>query len=282
MSNIYVSSFVDGPELDSENLIESFEDYALKLEEVAQDYRNLVDYIKSKDIKILEAHGFSHGGFFKVDDIDTNRLKQAGFVIDYADGEPEDDKKAVFYIDEEFEEAMEELTDELDEMGPPLFDMLEPDFEEDEDDEEDEFIFGEKTKCFSLKEAFESFDDQDNPRIGKVGVEIEKYDNAKFNFNFILTDINKNPSLVQFDREECVFKYKCGSCDAWHLESLDAVYKSLKTANALLSNLMVMAGDCKELFAGFDFVDHDLRLLQALLRFDYAMDDGDLNNDELP
>ena len=123
-------------------------------------------------------------------------------------------------------------------------------------------------------------EDEDDDKIGQVGIEIEQIDETKFNFNLTIADLNKNPTLVQFDRERCVFKYQCGACDSWHYESLESVYRSLKTANALFSNLMVMTRDCKELLAAFDFVDHDLRLLQALLRFDYALEDDEEDEED--
>lgn len=285
MSNIYTSSFIDGPELNSKNLLQSFEEYASKLEEMAKSYKKIVKLIRTKKIKILEAQGYPHGGFFRVDDIDTNRLKQAGAVTDFSDElEKKEDQKPVFYIDTEFEEVMEELHDESCEMHPHKMEIqetemfssiLEPDFEIPEvfEVEINEDPFTEKDTCFSLKEVFSSFEEDEDIKVGQVGIEIEQIDETKFNFNLTIADLNKNPTLVQFDRERCVFKYQCGACDSWHYETLESVYRSLKTANALFSNLMVMAKDCKELLAAFDFVDHDLRLLQALLRFDYALED---------
>lgn len=289
MSNIYASSFIDGPELNSKNLLQSFEDYASKLEEMAKSYKKIVKLIRTKKIKILEAHGYPHSGFFRVDEIDTNRLKQAGAVIDFSDEqlEEKEEQKPVFYIDTEFEEVMEELAEEDCEMHPHKMEIqetemfssiLEPDFEIPDtfEVEIDEEPFIESNLCFSLKEVISSFEeDEDDINVGQVGIEIEQIDETKFNFNLTIADLNKNPTLVQFDRERCVFKYQCGSCDSWHYETLESIYRSLKTANALFSNLMVMTKGCKELLAAFDFVDHDLRLLQALLRFDYALEDDE-------
>jgi len=186
---------------------------------------------------------------------------------------------------------MEELSDEgcpihtdsADEPADHLSNILEPEFEPDfeiELDEEPE-PFGEHSSCISLKEIIGAFDEEDEPiKIGHIGIDVQQIDETKFNFNLTIADLNKNPVLIQFDRENCVFKYQCGSCDTWHHESLESIYRSLKTANALLSNLMVMSKESKELLAAIDFIDHDLRLLQALLRFDYALEDKDMEIDD--
>jgi len=302
MSNIYASSFIDGPELNPENLLESFENYAANLEEMATKYKKLVKFIRTKKIKILEAHGHSHGGFFQVDEIDTNRLKKAGFVIDFADELEDDDNMPTFYVDSELEEEMKDIAEELEaefefeadesdeEIHPhkaeieetELFaGILEPDFEIPKIFEmEIKGKLEDKDTYFSLKDVIAAFKEDDDLKAGQIGVEIKNVDGVKFDFNLSIADLNRNPTHVQFDREECVFKYQCGSCDSWHFESLASVYKSLKTANALFSNLMVMTKSCKEVLVAFDFVDHDLRLLQSLLRFDYALDDDDDDDDE--
>jgi len=280
MTNIYANSSFETPELKPDNLPDAFEEYAGNLERVAKDYRKLAEFIKTKNIKILNADGSAFGGTFSVDEIDTARLKKAGFIIDLGEI-PETTslvREPVFFIDETLDR---ELSDNhIDEHEETLMfsNMDDGDMGAEIEIVIDDVAFPENSSIFNIKDILNYnsalSDDLD---VGSIEIEIKQVDESKFSLNLAVADLNPTLSDVTFDRETSILKYKCegGVCDKWHYESLQSVYQSLKTVNALLSNLIIMSQDCKELRAALDFVDRDLRLLQSLLRFDYALEDPD-------
>jgi hypothetical protein len=301
---IYTNSYIHSEEINPENFIQVFETYADKLEEMAKDYRNLTKIVKTKNIKIIDAHGFAHGGHFSVDEIDTGRLKKEGVVIDYAEQPSEDN--AVFYVDTELDSVLEDAIEQLEEFDPDFEEMTDSIMdkifnEEDrsltEEEEalihdiidEDNFdieqididfdeIFPERSSHFNLSEKIGNFSD-DNFSPGNMIIEVKKIDEDRFTFNLTMADLGDSPTKINYMRDKSIFEYECNDCDATHFESLDSIYRSLKTANAILSNLIEMTKDFRELSAALEFIDSDLRLLQWLLRLDYALED---NPDEDP
>jgi len=138
----------------------------------------------------------------------------------------------------------------------------------------DDEIFSESTQFFNISEVLEIPEvEEGSLRPGDVSTEVKKIEEQKFSFNLVIADLQDDISTVEFVRDNSHFKYKCKSCDEWHIESLESAYRSLKIANALLSNLALLTSNHRELSTAIDFIDHDLRLIQHLLKCDYALDD---------
>lgn len=306
---IYTNSYIHSEEINPDNFVSVFEAYADKLEQVAKDYRKLVKTVKTKKIKIVDADGYAHGGHFSVDEIDTARLKKEGIVIDFAEKPCAEDP--VFYIDSQLDEVLEETIEKLEQFDPDFEDMAESIMEkilkdEKDDDEDDDVVhftsadflddleedddieqididfedlFPEKYTEFNLSEKIKTVDG-DAFAPGSMIIEVNRIDDEKFTFNLTMADLGDKPSKVNYMRDKEMFEYQCADCDAIHFESLDSVYRSLKTANALLSNLIEMTKDFRELSTALEFIDADLRLLQWLLRLDYALEDELEDDDE--
>lgn len=323
---IYTNSYIHSKELNPDNFVEAFEEYANKLEDVVKSYRNLITYVKTKKIKITEAEGYAHGGHFSVDEIDTARLKKEGIVIDFGD-KPNLTENPTFYIDTELDAVLEEgikkfdnlnILDKLDKKGSYSYkdfkktlddldeddlDDLDEDFDDYELTEEEETalfqfieeddtfgikqidielddIFPEETSTFNLAEKLKVPDFEDPLFVpGNMIIDVKKLGTDKYAFNLAMADLNDHPKHVNYIREKSLFEYDCGECSNTHYESLDSIYTSLKTANAILSNLIEMTRDSRELSTALEFIDSDLRLLQWLLKLDYALDD-ELEEDE--
>jgi hypothetical protein len=290
MAIIYTNSNVSSCELKPESLLENFENHADKLESIARHYRKLVSFIREKNIEILETHGSVNEGRFLVDEIDTGRLKQAGCVVDF--GEHRDDDP-VFYTDETLDKIINDI-DDMDGFDDETIKEIEILLDDDDDEIEVNDVcyesklevevfknsISEISRVVNIKEIFsEDLSEIKKPSDvipGFIGIDVTRTGERKFTFNLVTADLMGNPSIIKFDRGKCLFKYKCSTCDQWHYESLDSVFRSLKTATALLSNLIKMIDiDHKEFAIALDFIDHDLRLLQPLLKFDYALDDLD-------
>jgi len=309
---IYTNSYIHSKELNTNNFVEAFEEYAKRLEDVANSYRKLVTYVKTKKIKITEAKGYANGGHFSVDEIDTARLKQEGIVIDFADS-PALTENPTFYIDTNLDAVLKDTLDELeglDENTSYSYKDFEEDLEDIEEDDTSElteeehaalfkFIddndfgienldieldepFPERTSSFNLAEILKKTPDFEDPLFapGNIIIDVRKIDEDKYSFNLAMADLCSHPKKVNYIREKSLFEYECGDCDATHYESLDSIYTSLRTANAILSNLIEMTRDSRELSTALEFVDSDLRLLQWLLRFDYALEDIDEEDEE--
>jgi hypothetical protein len=304
---IYTNSYIHSDEINPENFVEVLETYADQLEKVAKDYRDLVVYVKTKKIKIVDAHGFPHGGHFSVDDIDTGRLKKEGIVTDYA--EQPLAENVCFYIDSELDGVLESAIPQLEEFDPDFEDMTDAVISKifDSDDglteeeealiedmiNEDDFdlehleqidiefdeIFPESHSSFNLGEKIADFGGE-TFAPGNMIIEVRKIDESKFTFNLTMADLAEDPLDIDYIREKSTFTYGCGQCDEIHYESLDSAYQSLKTATAIISNLVEMTRDFRELSAALEFIDADLRLLQWLLRLDYALTDPEVEDEE--
>jgi hypothetical protein len=315
---IYTNPFITSVELSPENFEEAFEEYASRLEEVAQTYRNLVKYVKTKKIKITEAVGSAHGGHFTVDDIDTERLKKDGFVIDYAE-EPTAENP-IFYVDAELDAELEKSREKLKSFSASDFFDDDDSYEdydnydesysyEDEDELEDlteeereaiqalienedfdiaqiDIIIDddpptEKAQKFNLgKHLVEEVSPEPSFTPGDMIIEFEQIDESRYSFNLIIADLNEQFPKVNYIREKSLFEYDCGDCDTKHLQTLDSCFRSLKSANAILSHLIAMTQESKELSTALEFIDTDLRLLQWLLKCDYALNDGEEDETE--
>lgn len=265
MPEIYTNFPFESSEFKPKNFVKSFEDYIEHLEKTIKTYKSFVKYVKAKKIKILKTKGFPYAGSFTIDDIDAGRLKKAKLVKDI-ENEGESKSSPVFYLDENLDEVLFEMNDELD-ILPPTIDVDEEDIEE-------------KTELLNLSEVIkgpeiqtQNKDEKFSP--GTVIVEVSQVGDHQYSFNLTVADLNEDPRDVKFNREKSQFEYKCNSCESIHIEPLSSVFKSLKTTSALLSNLVAMIPDPKELAIALEFIDHDLRLLQSLVSFDYALEDED-------
>jgi hypothetical protein len=300
---IYTNSYIDSEEITPTNFTEVIEDYADKLVEMAGDYRKLAKTIKKKNIKIVEAEGFAHGGCFRVDDIDTERLKKEGIVIDFA--EKPSAENAVFYIDSELEQVIEESIEKLAEFDPDFEEMADTImgriYEEDEEDDFDEDhvytaadffgpvededdakqvnidikdLFPEEGEYveFNLADKLIGSDGDQDFCPGDMAIEIKNVAEDAFVFNLKMADLGEPPNEVKYGRKEGIFEYKCSECDAPHFTNIDSVYRSLKIACSILSNMAEMT-DYKELGEAINYIDVNLRLLQWLVALDYAIDD---------
>lgn len=269
MPTIYANSFIHSDELNSNNMLEVFLDHASKLEEVAATYRHLVSVLKEKNITIHQARGFSHAAQFEVDEIDAARLMNDGLVIDYSKGAP--NLNPTFYIDPELDNMLEDNFESISEilaqeLGPPS--DPEPTDEGDSDDEP----FREQSSQFNLTDILE-VPDQASSVVGSIGIDVTKFDEDKYSFDLTIQDLGLQPQNVHFDRPTGEIKFKCSSCEEWHLEPLQNVFNSLITATALISNFVEMSQATREFSAALELIEHDLRLLQELVKFDYALED---------
>ena len=295
---IYTNSYIHTEDITPENFVDVFESYANRLEDMAKNYRSLVKCVKSKNIKIVEAQGTAHGGHFSVDEIDTQRLKSEGLVIDFA--EQPAAENPVFYIDSVLDEVLDDTLEKLAEFDPDFEKMADnildtifidedEELEDDEeikqididfadiDDEHEEFPDGHTH--FNLSEKISDFGD-DSFAPGDMVIDVKKIGDNQYTFNLTMADLGESPTNVNYMRDKEIFEFECGECDATHFESLDSVYRSLKTANAVFSNLVEMTKDFRELSAALEFIDSDLRLLQWLIKFDYALEDDLPEEDE--
>lgn len=280
MTRIYINTLLDVEELNEDNFCESFEAYAKKLENMAKLYKKFSKYLKTKDVKILNADGFPHSGSFDIDDIDVARLKKAGFVVDHA--EEDGSKDQVFYIDEKLDALIEQAMSnkQIAQMVIPVHpdDEEASDHEHDHDhDHEDED--GEYATLVNLLDVCNPDIDGANIRADTVLLGFAPVSEDKVAFEFRVNDFNQHEVTADFDRETQTFTYKCDSCEEEHQKEISQLYKSLKTATALIGNLAIMSTEHPELAAALDTIDDELRMLQKLLSFDYAIEDDD---DDLP
>jgi len=273
MVDIYTNAVFDSPEINPENLVETMEAYVKRLEKTAKDFKNITKYLKTKKIKILGAKGFPYAGKFSVDEIDVARLKKEGLIVDMTEN-PTMDNPAI-YLDEDLDEAISDLDVTSDEM-PIIQELLNQAPHPTIDISEDEIE--EKSSLVNLSQILSvsgptSFDEDEEFAPGTLVVDVRQVGEHEYSFNLTVADLNDDPTDVKFNREKAQFEYKCGGCEELHIESISSVYRSLKTTTALLSNLMAMIKKPKELAIAIEFIDHDLRLLQNLVAFDYALDD---------
>ena len=306
---IYTNSFIHSREITPENFVEVFKEYADKLESVAKTYKSLIKFVQKKKIKIVEAHGFAHGGHFAVDEIDTARLKKEGIVVDFADY-PELEENPTFYIDEHLDAVLEEEAKEEKSFTSKDFseilDYEDEDLDEDLElteeeqaalfkfiDEDEEYgieqidlvldeIFPEGTTNFNLAEILKIPDDYDKGSLtpGNMIMDVSKSeDDDHFSFNLAIADHGQDPKKINYIREKSLFEYDCGECNVTHLEALDSAYVSLKTAIVLISNIVELSRDRREFSTALEFIGTDLRLLQWLLKLDYALDDFEEEED---
>lgn len=280
MPTIYANSFIHSDELNPDNMLEVFLEHATKLEETAAIYRQMVDALKNKNIKVHQAKGFSHAAQFEVDEIDAARLKKDGLIIDYSQGATS--INPTFYIDPELDSVLEENLETasellMRELGPPS----DPTPDADEAEEEDA-PFKEQSTHLHLSDLLEPPGEQQDHIVGSIEIDIKKVDEDKFAFDLTVPDLGLQPKNVQFERNTGEIKFKCMSCDEWHHEPLQAIFNSLITATALLSNFVEMSQGTKEFSTALEMIEHDMRLLQELIKFDYALEDprDDLDDEE--
>jgi len=286
MPTIFVNFTTSGDDADSkldkklttENFIEGLEEHTSEMDKEVKLFKKFINFVKTKNIKILEAGGLPFYGTFKVDEIDAERLKKAKIVFE---AEYSDDPKKLpigFFIDkfsdDKFGNDASELIGKRDDT--PIFEV-----EMDEDEIE------EKSSLLNLSEVIHDHSENHNEEDedfspGTLVVDVKQVGEHQYSFNLIVADLNEDPLEVKFDREKGQFEYKCNECDNVHIETLPSVFRSLKTTTALLSNLIAMIRNPKELGLALEFIDHDLRLLQNLLVFDYALndDEGLVKDDE--
>ena len=189
--------------------------------------------------------------------------------LDDLDNEDLDEDFEDYDLTEEEESALFKFIDEEDSFG-----IEEIDIDLDE-------IFPEETNTFNLAEKLKMPDFEDPLFMpGNMIIDVKKIDKDKYSFNLAMADLNDHPKHVNYIREKSLFEYNCGECSNTHYESLDSIYTSLKTANAILSNLIEMTRDSRELSTALEFIDSDLRLLQWLLKLDYALEDDYEEDDE--
>jgi thiol-disulfide isomerase/thioredoxin len=277
MAEVYTNFAFDNFELNSETFINDLDAYAEQLEKTAKEYKNLAKIIKAKKIKILDAKGYAYAGSFSVDGIDAARLEKDGIVIDLNKDLPDEilaRGAPTFYIDQELDQVIEKI----DQEG-----VIGNDKEEkltlaniDEDDIEEQSSLLNLVELLQDVELPEKISDKSEDFTpGTLAVDVKQVGEHQYSFNLTVADLNEDPVDVKFNREKGVFEYKCDSCDDIHTETISSVFRSLKTTNALLSNLIAVFKDSKELAVALEFIDHDLRLLQSLIAFDYALNDNE-------
>jgi hypothetical protein len=116
---------------------------------------------------------------------------------------------------------------------------------------------------------------EDDSILGTVQVGVEPIDDERAYFHIIVPDVGPEFRQISFDREKCRFKYKCEGCPKWHYVTLESVYRSSRTASALISNVIGLTQHEQDVSTALEAVDRDLRLLQNLIREDYAISDDE-------
>jgi len=267
MVKIYINTILPTEELTSENFTEAFDIYAAKLEKLTKVFKNFSKYIKKHGIQVKNVDGYSSSGTFEVDDIDAGRLKKAGFVVDYEELESEPEIPA-FYIDKNLDDVLQETAESLENFqGPARIELEFPALPEGELEE---------TLTFNLAEVLDpDIELEGDLMLGHMVLQVFPQDDESHKFNLIMLDFYSDPAEFKLDRERMVFCYKEKDDDEWKEKPIKEVFHSLKTVNALLSNIVIMVRNNPFLFETLGSLDQDLRFLQQWLAFDYALDEND-------
>lgn len=267
MVKIYINTILPAEELTEENFTEGFDTYATKLEKLTKVFKGFSKFIKKHDIKVKNVDGFSSSGSFEVDDIDAARLKKAGFVVDYAEIEAEPEIPA-FYIDKNLDAVLEETREQLENMELPQNPQLTINFPEVPDTEEAE------TLTFNLTDVLDSDIELEGDLVpGHIVLQVFPHEEDHHKYNLMMLDFYSDPQEFKIDREKMIFSYREKDEEEWKEKPLVDVLSSLKTANALISNIVIMVRENPFLFETLSSLDQDLRFLQQLIVFDYALDD---------
>jgi hypothetical protein len=276
MVKIYINTILPTEELTSENFTEAFDVYAAKLEKLTKVFKNFSKYVKKHTIQVKNVDGYSSSGTFEVDEIDAGRLKKAGFVVDYEELESEPEIPA-FYIDKNLDAVLQDTAESLENLGkfpdqPAQVSLEFPTLPEGELEE---------TLTFNLAEVLDPDIELEGDLLpGHMVLQVFPQDGDSHKFNLIMLDFYSDPAEFKLDRERMVFCYKEKDDDEWREKPIQEVFHSLKTANALLSNIVIMVRENPFLFETLGSLDQDLRFLQQLLAFDYALDENDDKSDE--
>jgi len=277
MVKIYINTILPTEELTSENFTEAFDVYAGKLEKLTKVFKSFSKYIKKHSIQVRDVDGFSSSGTFEVDDIDAARLKKAGFVVDYEELEAEPEIPA-FYIDKDLDEVLAETAEALGEMSLDNFrksNQIEMEFPAIPTGDVEE------TMTFNLAEILNpDIELEGDLQPGHMVLQIHPQEGDMHKFNLIMLDFYSDPAEFNLDRERMVFCYKEKDDEEWQEKPIQDVFHSLKTANALLSNIVIMVRDNPFLFETLGSLDQDLRFLQQWLAFDYALDEDDESGEQ--
>lgn len=299
MINIHANSFVHfDNELEDDNVSKNFHECAERLEKIAKHYRKMADFLQEKNIKVEKVEGYPQSGSFTVDEIDYHRLKKADLIINHDNGESDESDNPVFYVDSELDIALKESVENIDFSklievipqgdisGDEIKEKEEPadyvetvslikEFQDNYSNRESDLFEGSATTYINLAKVFKDFtlNPDHDPDLHVAVARIKKFTSEQYAFDFNIQDIGEDPVQIKFDRAKGMFGYKCANCDYWHLETLLSCYKSLKITIAIISHLIAMCGDQKELGIVLDAIDGDLRLIQHLLQFDYALED---------
>lgn len=268
MVKIYINTSMPTEELTEENFYSSFEEYAAKLEKLAKHFKTFSKFIKTNKISVFNIDGFANTGNFEVDNIDAERLKKAGLVFDASEVQAEPDIPA-FCIDSKLDEIIEITRKSFDEGSIPA--QINIDIAE-----MPEIL--EQTMTFNLVDELDIDAELDDGLVPGHMV-LHVYQNPedethKYN-HLVVLDFYSDPAEFRLDRENMIFSYKEKDEEEWKEKPLKEVFSSLRTTNALLSNIVVMVRNNPHLFETLSSLDQDLRFLQQLLVFDYALDDDD-------
>jgi len=279
MVKIYINTILPAEELTSENFTEAFDVYAAKLEKLTKIFKKFSTFITKNKIQVRDPDGFSSSGSFEVDEIDAARLKKAGYVFDYEELESEPEIPA-FYIDKNLDEVLAETKDSLESLN--LGDFQRPTKIELEFPTTPEGDI-EETLTYNLAEVLDPNIELEGDLLpGHMVLQILPHEGDTHKYNLVMLDFYSDPAEFNLDRERMVFCYKEKDDDEWHEKPIKDVFHSLKIANALLSNIVIMVRDEPFLFETLGSLDQDLRFLQQWLAFDYALDENEDDAEEPP
>jgi len=259
MKKIHINSFLGNEfPLETNTLPEEFDSCAAKYENMAREYRKMSKYLRDKQINVVEASGHAYCGTFSVDDIDTARLTASGYVVDVDDNPTA--QNPLFSIDPEFDRMLNDMD------SKPLWkDII-------EDREEDSEEIPSDTYDLANLLTKETPEFESNVGPGAINLEVTQIAEDHYLFKLDIQDLGDDPTSVAFSRKTGEFHYNLGSCSNRHTQTIDAVYRSLVTASALLSNFVYMVRGSQEFGMAIRAIDEDLRLLQHLIAFDYGVD----------
>ena len=273
MVKIYINTILPTEELTEESFTEAFDIYASKLEKLTKVFKGFSKFVKKHGIQVKNVDGFANSGTFEVDEIDAARLKKAGYVVDYAELEAEPEIPA-FYIDKNLDAVLAETKEKLETLSAEQWFGDQPaqlslEFPQVPNTEEVE------TMTFNLSEVLDSDVQLEGNLVpGHMVLQVFPQEEDSHKYNLMMLDFYSDPAEFKIDREKMLFSYREKDEEEWKEKPLADVLGSLKTANALISNIVIMVRENPYLFETLTSLDQDLRFLQQLIVFDYALEDN--------
>jgi len=221
------------------------------------------------------------------------RLKQSGLVVDLLES-PDKAKTAVFYTDKELDEIVDSGVKTVEDLlsSEEKLKLLDEAPGSDDDDILPEGVTIDEDGVvhidFNLPETLHkdsedvkvnySINDFAHESNGEpfMSLHTKKISEDQFELSFSVKETRFDSPMISFDRNNNIFKYKCVDCDDWHEVELVQIFRNLRQAAAFMANIADGSMHLnKYLTTALGTISDDLRLLQYLIKFDYAIETDD-------